>query len=79
VDIRNLTAAVSRRELLAAGYSPSEIVAAVRRGDLIRLAPGRANLIADEGWTIVRWDWDDLEMPGVVVRRIRRALAGRAA
>lgn len=37
----------------------------------------RAQAFLDEGYTLVRWQWKELQVPGLVPDRIRRALASR--
>ena len=37
----------------------------------------RAQAFLDEGYTLVRWMWSELQVPGVVPDRIRRELASR--
>lgn len=37
----------------------------------------RAQAFADEGYTLVRWLWRELQVPGLVPDRIRRAIASR--
>ncbi|MFT4216587.1 MAG: hypothetical protein QM619_05290 [Micropruina sp.] len=37
----------------------------------------RQQAFMDEGYTVIRWGWKELQSPGVVEGRIRRALAGR--
>ncbi len=37
----------------------------------------RHQAFADEGYTVVRWIWKELQVPGLVQDRIRRALAAR--
>jgi hypothetical protein len=39
----------------------------------------REDAIRDAGWIVVRWIWDELNRPAVIVARIRRALERAAS
>ena len=55
--------------LLKPGQSPGDAVFAEKQ---------REDALRDLGFQVVRWTWDDLEAPGQVAERVRRAIA-RAA
>ncbi|WP_237737157.1 hypothetical protein [Rhodococcus sp. 21391] len=55
--------------LLKPGQSPGDAVFAEKQ---------REDALRDLGFQVVRWTWDDLESPGQVAERVRRAIA-RAA
>lgn len=44
---------------------------------VIEMEKQRQQALVDEGYTVVRWGWNELQSPGVVESRIRRALAAR--
>jgi hypothetical protein len=54
--------------LLRPGQTPGDAVVAEKR---------REDRVRDEGLRVVRWTWDELETPGVVVKRLWRAFARR--
>jgi len=54
--------------LLRPGQTPGDAVVAEKR---------REDRVRDEGLRVVRWTWDELETPGVVVKRLWRAFTRR--
>lgn len=50
------------------GADPRQVIEAEKQ---------RQQAFVDEGYTVVRWGWNDLQSPGLVETRIRRALAAR--
>jgi very-short-patch-repair endonuclease len=56
--------------LLRPGQSPGDVVFEEKR---------REDAIRDEGWSVVRWTWGDLQQPDRLAARVRRALRRRAS